>query len=581
MKDIKKRIPFTELLFLVLLVIYPLRHVYLGVDLMDAGYNYTNFMYNKQEYMGSMWFFATWSANMFGNILIKLPYGNTMLGMNIYTSLIISLMAVSSYLFFTRKIRVPKFLTFMGEILAISLCWLPSGVLYTYLTYVFFLAGSMFLYIAITENKEKYYVIAGICLGFNVSVRFSNLVQMGMIVAVWFFGIISKKKATEVIKNTIFCVLGYMIAIVTFVVLIHCLYGVNAYIDGIGDLFGMTQYSQDYAMDSMLWGMISGYFQISYWVKRWILVGVVAMLLMLVLPRRFKRIKQFVTMALIGIVLFWCKKSGFIILDYASYFSVYYPCILLLLMTLVLVVIILLDKKTDINRKLQGVMLLLYILLSSLGSNNALFSTMNNLFFIIPCLISLLLYFIKNSRHALLYPFKMILISCLVLMAIQGYRFGWSFVYEEAAGARDLSAKVENVPMLKGMYTGTQKAKDLENLYNYLQREDLNDKECILIGDIPGLAYYMDLEPGINVWCDLRSYSPDNMREDMQNVISTDGEYPIIIIHQKYMDYIQYGNEDMLPKEPTIREKLDMLNDFIRKNEYMVAYNNNSFVIFE
>ena len=114
----KKKTSFLiELIFLGLLVIYPMRHVNLGVDLMDGGYNYANFIFDGQEYMGSMWFFATWSANIFGSFLTKLPGGSTMLGMNIYTTLLISMMAVGAYLFCTRKMGLSKVLTFVGEVL--------------------------------------------------------------------------------------------------------------------------------------------------------------------------------------------------------------------------------------------------------------------------------------------------------------------------------------------------------------------------------------------------------------------------------------------------------------------------------
>ena len=88
--------------------------------------------------MDSMWYFATWSANVFGSFLTKLPWGNTMLGMNFYTTLPVSMMAVVSYIFCTRRLKFSKILTFVGEMTALSLCWLPTGVLYTYLSYVLF-----------------------------------------------------------------------------------------------------------------------------------------------------------------------------------------------------------------------------------------------------------------------------------------------------------------------------------------------------------------------------------------------------------------------------------------------------------
>ena len=85
---------------------------------------------------------------------------------------------------------MPAWIAFLGEVAAVCLCWCPTALLYNYLTYVLFLAGCLFLYQGLFREKNGLLVAAGICLGTNVLVRFSNLAEAGMIVAVWAYGIV-------------------------------------------------------------------------------------------------------------------------------------------------------------------------------------------------------------------------------------------------------------------------------------------------------------------------------------------------------------------------------------------------------
>lgn len=209
-----KWINLLENLFIVILVFYPLRHIGYGIDFRDTGYNYANFQYMGTEHMDSMWLFSTYLANAAGNWLMKLPRADTMMGMNLYTGLFVSVLALLGYFFCTRKIHMPKALVFLGEMMAISLCWCPTAVLYNYLTYLFFLGSFLLLYCGLlmeTDNsldaghsmEVRCYVLqkrykkqrrmlagAGALLGMNVLVRFSNLPEAAMIVAVWAYNVI-------------------------------------------------------------------------------------------------------------------------------------------------------------------------------------------------------------------------------------------------------------------------------------------------------------------------------------------------------------------------------------------------------
>ena len=133
-EPIKKKRSYIDVCILIILILYPMRHVACGLDLWDTGYNYANFRYMGTEHMDSMWLFSTYICNVVGHFMTLLPYGHTLIGMNVYTGLILSIIACIAYLFCTGDLGIHKAVVFVGEICAISLCWCPTALLYNYLT---------------------------------------------------------------------------------------------------------------------------------------------------------------------------------------------------------------------------------------------------------------------------------------------------------------------------------------------------------------------------------------------------------------------------------------------------------------
>ncbi len=587
MESKKNKKSYINVIFLILLFLYPLRNVHLGVDVWDGGYNYANFSYSGLEHMDSMWYFATWLSNTFGNFLTKLPFGDCMLGMNVYTTLIISIITVSSFVFCVRKLHIPSWMVFVGELLAVSLCWAPAAVLYNYLTYGFLLCGTILLYQGLTTDQNRYLVLAGVVLGLNVGTRFSNLVHTGLILAVWYYAFICKKKFTKVLQETGFCILGYAGAFGLFLIMISAKYGFGNYVESIKRLFVMTETATDYAPDSMLLGMVKAYLDntSTYWLKRFALVSVVTCIICCLLPKGWRVAKKVVSSLLIVVFMLWIVKKGYCTLDYTTYNSIYYPVIIILLMAIVLLLIQICNNNIDKKQRLFAMLMLLTIYLTSLGGNNAIYSSINNLFMVLPYFFWMSYCFLKKNNHILFYPFKTILLTGIVLLLVQGFRFGNIFVYEEATGARDLTTEITEVPVLKGMHTAAAKAEALESLYQYLQENNLQDRECILYGDIPGIAYYMELSPAINIWSDLRSYSVDTMVTDLERLeqkLCEGKAYPIVIFNKKYAGYYAREEEQYLPEEQTARQKMIHLCLFMEKHGYkrLPCFENESFEVF-
>lgn len=569
--------------FLILIFLYPLRHVNVGVDLWDGGYNCANFRYHTLEYMDSMWFFATWLANMAGHFFTLLPFGDTLLGMNVYCSLLVSCMGAAAYIFCVKRCKLPTGLAAIGELVALCLCWAPVSALYNYLTYGFLLGAVLCLYHGLTAEKNVWLVLAGVILGLNVGNRFSNLVEMGLILAVWYYGFACKKSLSQIGRETLCCVLGYGAALGAFCALMAALYGFGSYVEGISQLFAMTEYATDYSAVSMLEGMVWAYYDSAYWLKRFGLIAGCGLAVSL-MAERWGRIQK----VLVGLVTLagglWLIQTGFLERDYATYNAIYSPCVMVFVMAICLALRQLGSGRYEREEKLQALLVLLLILLTSLGGNNAIYSSMNNLFLVFPWFLGMVRRFWQREGHAAALPCKGLLLLGIVFLIYQSLRFGQVFVYEEATGARMTDVEIEEIPVLAGMRTSRGKAEELQALYQFLQENALGEQKCILFGNIPGLSYYMELAPAINIWSDLRSYDMGRMREDLAEAgllqRSQEAVCPLIILEARAVEYLEKDGATEHVWDPLAEEKLKLLGELMEDYEYRRIFYNEKYGVF-
>ena len=278
-----------------ILVLYPFLHVNVGVDITDTGFSLGSFLFEPQ--MGEEWvLFATYLANLIGTLLTKLPFGTTMLGMNVYTTAFVSLSAVIAYLFLSKKI--PAWIAFVGIFLAESLCWCPTIILYNYLSYFLFTILVVFLYKGLTQ-KRLFLFLAGIILGCSVMVRFPNLAQSAMILAVWYYGVLQKDKMKIILQNTFLCLGGFFTGIVLILFEISIQYGLSSYLSMITHLLEMGSSSgEGHSLGTMLFAIVDAYFVAFRWMLYPIGYGVVGVL-------AFYLVRKNKILLKVGSILYW------------------------------------------------------------------------------------------------------------------------------------------------------------------------------------------------------------------------------------------------------------------------------------
>lgn len=597
-----------ENLFIVILAFYPLRHISWGIDFQDTGYNYANFRYIGTEHMDPMWLFSTYLANAAGNWLTKLPGGDTLVGMNLYTGLSVSVLALAGYFFCTRKLGMYKPVVFVGEMVAISLCWCPTAVLYNYLTYMLFLGACILLYLGLTEegcgalrpgksrliNGSGLLFGAGVLLGTNVLVRFSNLPEAALIVAVWAYDFIVWREwksgkaplldagstgrfRPRALRHTFWCLAGYVAALAMLFIHIDILYGMGEYAAGIRRLFAMTDNAADYKPLSMIMGIIGRYVESMYWVVRigaimaggLVLFAMAGRLEALLAGRRagqgrsckggmcpaakFIHIGVRIVWGMVCLaMLWWLYDRNFCSLLFYSYDPIWHPGPLFLMLAMFIAAIRIFHKGSSREEKLLGGMLILIILLTSIGSNNGVFPSLNNLFLAAP-------YVLWESWRFLRYvgdwevkgivvssfPVKGILAAFLGLCLFLFGCFGAEFVFAEGTGVRDVEVTVDNNDVLQNVRMSPDKALWMRELSAYVNENGLEGREVILYGKIPALSYYLQMPSAFNPWSDLPSYSLGTMEGDMEElaagIAEKGAEKPLVIVEKSYALYEEGG----------------------------------------
>lgn len=596
-----------EAIFVMVLGMYPMRHIYIGGDLWDTGYSYANFQYMGMDHMDPMWLFSTYLSNVVGNFITKLPAADSLAGMNFYTGILVSILGIAGYYFCTKKLEISPLITFIGEFAAISLSWCPTSLLYNYLTYVLFLGCVILLYMGLVEEKKWFLFAAGICLGSNVLVRFSNLPEAAMIVAVWAYGVLEalEKKQSEKISTkgevspwtktlyrTLWCLGGYLTALAVFIGYISIRYGLDAYIQGISDLFAMTDNATDYKATSMLMGMIDTYVEHLYWVVRiafFIVVGTVGCMVVGFLRKYVKAVAGNLRISILlayacyaacillaAVMVVWLYRSNFCSFLFYRYDSMLRPAILFLMLAMFIGCVRVLQKDVPKEEKLISGMVVLVILLTSIGSNNKVYPSINNLFVAAPYTFWQCSKFVGRVKGKV--AVKCIMGAFLALFLFQSAMFGAEFVFAEGTGVQNPTANIENNDKLKGIRMNPERARQLEEISEHAQKKEWQGQEVILYGAIPSLSYYLEMPAAFNPWPDLASYGIYRMEQHMKELeqeIADGKELPVIVVERNYVE--KFDAESVEIKDL----KWQMILNFMEKYEYEQTFMNDKFVVWE
>lgn len=553
-----------KVLFPVLLLVYPLLLINQGIDISDTTYSLGYYRFMKE--MDITWVLATYLANVTGALLMKLPMGDTLLGMNLYTGLIASAIALICYYAVSKW--MPSWIVFIGEVIALSLCWCPTTTLYNYVTYLLFAAGSILLLKALFEEKKRYYVLAGICLGLNVMVRFSNLAEAALIVAVWYAGWQQKDKLAEVMKRTGLCLAGYLAGFGSVLLVIMVKYGAGAFGGMIGSLFGMTEEASDYTLGGMVAATASAYFAGFRWLAYMIPCILAGMVMFYLKKGQYEKIKKFLYCVGILILLRFYWGQGMFSLRYYNEGCIFQWMMLFLILSVFCCIAGMAGVVSgEREERILAAVVLVIILITPLGSNNYTYQNMNNMFLIAPYTLWVCYRVLKRTAgKSIHFPWQAFVAVIILMTLVQGIGFGCNYVFRDGIYGEARDSQVENSQILKGMYTTEENAKSLTELIAFCEESGVTKEPVLIWGDAPGLSYILDVPSAIfTTWPEI----PSNTYQALNNALLELTEEPAVILHNN-------------TGEPLIEgEKSDLILDYIESHDYICVFENSNYKVYQ
>ncbi|MCD8379220.1 MAG: hypothetical protein LUC95_02590 [Lachnospiraceae bacterium] len=582
----------TTVLLSVILFAYTFRKVSIGIDATDTGYHFANFLY--MDNMDSMWIFSTYLASKLGHLFTLLPGGDTLLGINIYTSLIPAALGVLTFLFFSKCVKTPGWLSFIGTFAALNLCWCPTTCVYNYLTYLLFGGGAMLLWLGLKKNQRTYLVVAGVFLGLNVLVRFPNLAEMALILAVWAYGLLTRKKFRDVMKDTGFCVLGYAAGIAVVMLQIQIQYGIGEYVQGIIRLFGMTSDAASYTPYAMVYNLLAAWLDMGWWLYIVLLALALGVIGFMILPGKLKKVKKGGYLVCCILLMLFFYRRGLFTLHFDELSSVLGPVTLLMLFILLLAFAVLVLKRFPAEKKLLAIIVVIILGITPIGSNNQLTTNINFMFLPIcfaldtlwqlfetksageTCKISLMQGKMNIFLHN--YPVKAFSVVYLVVLLYLSTGFGANYVFRDDTSNGERTVQVESIESLRGMKTSAVKAAQWEELGEFAAGEGLTGQTAIFYGNVPALSAYLRMPFLMSPWPDLDSYSSAIFETEIAQIAANlENERPYVFLGPDFKELVTNALLNGMSGEEfmaTYGYKFGLLYDMILENGYTCIFEN-------
>ncbi|MCR5510979.1 MAG: hypothetical protein K6F54_08540 [Lachnospiraceae bacterium] len=625
------------IIYILILIAYPMVRVGRGLYVGDTTYSPANFVFHDS--MTGTWSVATYLANVLGSFFTKLPGGSTLLGLNIYTSLVVSLTAILPLIFLAKHINIH--IIFVGEILALSLCWCPTTILYNYLTYLLFTAGALLVYTGACEDDDKrrriLFILAGLCLGLNVFTRLPNVTEAALILAVWFAAFVRRRKIRSTIADTAFCIGGYVVSAVILLIVIRNRYSSHAYSDMIGNMFKMTGKAVDYKPTAMITAMFEDYAYAGKWIALWVVAAVISGVLYTEHelkknsnePARKKAhmnggsigtiLAGTLFGALFGAVIRLCYGRGMFSFRYYEYGSMYFWAVILLFATTLISLFIVFrakplcsDNETWESKRILSLIVLIMIYITCIGSNNGLYPIVNNLFICAPYIAWVLwdaadeLIEFGESGDTDAVPecpaeltsgdgrkrglaFAVTLTTAILFAGtfIQGFGFHLVNAFNDGINGEKLDSYVVGYERTEHIRTTSENAKNLQGLMDYMYANKTEEDRVILYGEIPGLGYILDMPSRLTTfWPDLDSYNYDEWERDLNAVVIGDPERLPYVIVTLPIAALEGGDPEAIAffGEEAARysddRKLEDLIDYMHTYDYEQLYVNDAYVVY-
>ena len=266
---------------------------------------------------------------------------------------------------------------------------------------------------------------------------------------------------------------------------------------------------------------------------------------------------------------------------YEDYTSMYEWGMIGLYMGLFACAYLLFGKGVSNSERLWGMISLVVICITPLGSNNYTYQNLNNLFVVAPVTVYA---FVKLFRRryqveiqSLMFPWKAMAAAMGAMILIQSVGFHLGFVFRDGMDGTKRDTVLTATKVVAGMKTTQDNAENLGGLIAYMesQKEGIETEkdfvaeglaEAIYYGDCPGLPFLLQIPSAIDSsWPDLDSFATEQMEENLMEL----KEKPVVIMRKTE------------PTSASFVEKKELLQDYMNAKHYEAVYENEGYTVYQ
>lgn len=582
-----KSVDYIKLILIGMCIILPFIGINKGLDVTDTGYiiNSYKFVYSNPDSIN----FAIIFTSMFGNIISKLltlinvP---TYLGLRIVASIasLCTCFIVVKFLkvYFDEKILI------IGSIFTLLLARGHISILmYNNLSAFVGTIICIFLMKGIIYEKNKYIFLSGILLGINIFIRISNLVQLVILFGIIYYGVQTKNIRNMVRSIGIFLA-GMLSSVITSVIFLVNIFGEKRLMSMVNIYSKEAMKSKDShsIFDSIKINFNQGINGV-FWITLLFALSIILYYIFKNNKRIIDNIRNiyflFILIPLIFIVFKYIGLDKVIVFNkiYKLFYSVYQPfSIAVAFFSILVLTNCFFTKGSSIDENTILIIAFLLMIAMPIGSNQG-FAILYQSFYIQAPLLACYIWRIiskKNVNVKEIFQNSMIILICVYLTLMLLCR-NITYVYRDNSINDKYSIKNDK---LRGIKTNKQRANDVEEVINSIDKYVDSNRKLITYGSIPLFSYLLDMSPffdGFNGWIEMDQLSVESMKNSLENT----KEYPLIIISNVGTNNsIWPDNQTKIIMDEIKKSdvKYELINNYICENNYERVFENDSFTVY-
>ncbi len=163
-------------------------------------------------------------------------------------------------------------------------------------------------------------------------------------------------------------------------------------------------------------------------------------------------------------------------------------------------------------------------------------------------------------------PVAVMLYILMSIVLIQGFGFSLNFVFRDGMRGEIRDTQITGIASLEGMYTNEDNAVTIMELSQFMDKQDYNS--VILFGDCPGITYILDKPSALfSSWIDLDSNSSEQIASELNELMNSKENIPVIV-------------RNFQGTAIAYEEKQNLINDYIDKGAYALAFENNQYKVY-